>query len=274
MAMKLMYITNSPQVAVTADKCGVDRIFVDLEKVGKSLRQANRDTVISSHDIEDIGIIKPLLKKAQLIVRTNPIHEGSGKELAAVKNSLADIVMLPYFSTAKEAEYFISAFDGKKKICLLFETPDSVKNAEEILSVGGIDEVFVGLNDLHIGYGMDFLFEPLANGIMDKLCDLFAKKGVPYGFGGMARLNQGTLSAKQILGEHYRLGSDCVILSRSFCDTSKITNAETLEEIFDNGIKEIRDYERFLTTADSKFFEDNRKQLIKRVEEIARANRG
>ncbi len=271
MAIKLMCITNNPLVAVTADKCGVDRIFLDLEIVGKAERQANRDTVISCHDIEDINKIKPLLKQAELIVRTNPIHEGSASELAAIKDSYADIAMLPYFSTAKEAETFITALDGKKRTCLLFETPASVENAEEILSVGGIDEVFVGLNDLHIGYKMKFLFELLANGTVDKLCALFAKKGIPYGFGGIARLNQGTLSAKQILGEHYRLGSECVILSRSFCNTKLVTDTKELESVFESGVKEIRDYEEFLSTADEAFFENNRMLLKKRIEEIISA---
>ncbi len=271
MAMKLMYITNDPNIAVIADKCGVDRIFIDLEIIGKAERQANMDTVISCHSIEDINKIKPCLHRAEVLVRTNPIYEGSVEELKKISESMADVVMLPYFSTAKEVETFISAIGGKKRNCLLFETPASVENAREILEVGGIDEVFVGLNDLHIGYGMKFLFEPLANGTVEKLCNLFVEKGLPYGFGGIARLNQGTLSAKSILGEHYRLGSGSVILSRSFCNSDKIKDLAALEEIFFNGVKEIRDYEAFLSNADSSFFENNRTQLIKCVKQIVDA---
>ena len=37
--IKLMYITNNPRIAALADEAGVDRIFVDLETVGKQLRQ-------------------------------------------------------------------------------------------------------------------------------------------------------------------------------------------------------------------------------------------
>lgn len=40
MALKLMYITNSPQVAGIASDCGVDRIFVDMEYIGKLMRGA------------------------------------------------------------------------------------------------------------------------------------------------------------------------------------------------------------------------------------------
>ena len=49
----------------------------------------------------------------------------------------------------------------------------------------------------------------------------FEDKGIPYGFGGIAQLGQGTLPAENIIAEHYRLGSSMAILSRSFCNTKK-----------------------------------------------------
>ena len=39
MSLKLMYITNQPEIAQIAESAGVDRIFVDLEYIGKSDRQ-------------------------------------------------------------------------------------------------------------------------------------------------------------------------------------------------------------------------------------------
>ena len=41
MPLKLMYITNNPQVALLAQKYGVDRIWIDLETLGKEERQKN-----------------------------------------------------------------------------------------------------------------------------------------------------------------------------------------------------------------------------------------
>ena len=41
MALELMYITNSPAVALIAEKNGVDRIWIDLETLGKEERQKN-----------------------------------------------------------------------------------------------------------------------------------------------------------------------------------------------------------------------------------------
>ena len=52
--LKLMYITNQPEIAQIAESAGVDRIFVDLEYIGKSDRQGGMDTVQSRHTIDDV----------------------------------------------------------------------------------------------------------------------------------------------------------------------------------------------------------------------------
>ena len=46
--LKLMYITNRPQIARIAERHGVDRIFVDLETLGKEERQAGRSARLST----------------------------------------------------------------------------------------------------------------------------------------------------------------------------------------------------------------------------------
>ena len=74
----------------------------------------------------------------------------------------------------------------------------------------------LGLNDLHLELGMDFMFEPLANGMVDELCAVLRAAGVPFGFGGVARVGEGLLPAEVIMAEHARLGSTGVILSRTF----------------------------------------------------------
>ena len=76
MPLKLMYITNRPETARIAEECGVDRIFVDMEYIGKSLRQGGMDTVQSHHTLEDVGTIRGCISRAELLVRCNPIHEA------------------------------------------------------------------------------------------------------------------------------------------------------------------------------------------------------
>ena len=58
MALKLMYITNNPKIAQIADENGVDRVFIDLETIGKSERQGGMDTVQSKHTLDDIKKVK------------------------------------------------------------------------------------------------------------------------------------------------------------------------------------------------------------------------
>ena len=52
--IRLMYITNDVQVARMAEEAGVDRIFVDLETLGKAERQGGMDTVQSKHTVADV----------------------------------------------------------------------------------------------------------------------------------------------------------------------------------------------------------------------------
>lgn len=77
MALKLMYITNNLDVALIAEKYGVDRIWVDLETIGKETRQKDLNSVKSHHTFEDIVRIKPRLTKAEMLVRINSWYAGS-----------------------------------------------------------------------------------------------------------------------------------------------------------------------------------------------------
>ena len=93
-----MYITNNHQIAKYAQNVGVDRIFIDLEYIGKKERQGNLDTVISNHSLEDITTIRKVIDKSKLLVRVNPIHKGSKEEINEAIERGADIIMLPMFN--------------------------------------------------------------------------------------------------------------------------------------------------------------------------------
>lgn len=245
MALKLMYLTNNVEIAKIAEDASVDRIFLDLELRGKVERQGHLDTVISHHSIEDIKKLKAVLQKAQLLVRVNSLYDGSRAEIDKAIDYGADILMLPYFKTAQEVQEFISLVGGRVKTCLLCETPEAVQNIDEILNISGIDEIHVGLNDLHLGYKMQFMFQLVADGTVEMLCKKFRNKGISYGFGGVGRVDvDNLLSAKCIISEHYRLGSSMVILSRAFCDNSKETDLAKISDVFNKGVIAFREYEK------------------------------
>ena len=268
--LKLMYITNQPAVAQIAERAGVDRIFVDMEYLGKSERQKNMDTVQSHHSIADIAAIRAAVSSAQVLVRINPIHEAlpglpaSKEEIDAAIAAGADLLMLPYFKTPGEVERFLQCVAGRVRTMLLVETAEAVAQIDEILALSGIDEVHIGLNDLSLGYGKKFMFELLADGTVEQLCFKLRKRGLSYGFGGIAALGSGMLPAECIIREHYRLGSGCVILSRSFCDTSKVQELDTVNRIFQQGVREIRALEAECRSH-AAYFWNNEAELRSRV---------
>ncbi len=269
MPLELMYITNNPKVAKIAQNAGVDRIWIDMEYKGKEERQAGMNTVKSHHTVEDLKALRPIITTSALMVRVNPIDNNSEKEINDVIDAGAEYVMLPMFKTKAEVEKFIGLVNGRAKTILLIETAEAVENIEEIIKLKGIDEIHIGLNDLHLAYKRKFMFELLSDGTVEKICNIISKKNIPYGFGGIARLGYGTLPAEKVIAEHVRLGSTRAILSRSFCNASEtIEDYEELQATFSAEIEKIREYEKYLGSVSIEFLEDNRKSVVKSVQEI------
>lgn len=275
MALKLMYITNKPEVAVLAQSSGVDRIFVDMEYIGKEERQGGLDTVKSHHTVEDVKKLRKVLKQTELLVRVNPIHEkgeswcSSEEEINQVVEAGADIIMLPMAKTADDIKKFVEYVGGRTKTMLLLETAEAKENIKEILDVGGLDMVHIGLNDLHLSYGMKFMFQLLADGTVEELCRIIGSYNIPYGFGGIARLGFGMLPAEYVIAEHYRLGSSMAILSRSFCDIYKTSDMAEVQRLFEQELEKIRKYEDELTKKDEGFFKENQRETNRLVNIIA-----
>ncbi len=268
-----MYITNDAQIAKIAETSGVDWIFIDLEYKGKVERQGHLDTVISKHQIADIRPIKDVLTKSELLVRVNPIHTTTNQEIDEVIANGADIIMLPYFKTTEEVETFVNAVNNRVKTCLLLETPEAVNIVEEIVNIDGIDYIHIGLNDLNLGYNMTFMFELLCDGTVENLSKVFKKNNIPFGFGGIAQLNQGMLPAENIIMEHYRLGSQMAILSRTFFNQDDVMDFNKAQRIFSVGIDEIRNFENSLKSYTKNDFKQNLFSLKHKVHEIIQSKR-
>lgn len=254
--MKFFYITNDVAVAQVAEKSGVDRIFVDLEYIGKEERQKNLDTVKSKHSLADIKKIKTSVD-AELLVRVNPMHKESKYEIEKAIDNGADYIMLPMFKNSKEVKEFLEYVNGKCKTILLFEHIEAVNNADAILELIGIDEVYIGLNDLHLSMNLTFMFELLQMPIIADLCKKFAEKKLPYGIGGVATLGQGLVPAEYIFTELYNLGATSTILSRSFMPNEELLNVAMFKE----RVGQLRELEENLKLKDKNYFEENKKQL-------------
>lgn len=219
--IKLMLITNQPDVASHAVAAGVNRIFVDLEILGKRERQGHLNTVISAHCLEDVSLVRQAIGEHELLVRVNPPHKGTVREVEEVIARGADLIMLPMFHTFAEFSACHDAVAGRAHLVPLVETVGAVKALPQIVKLNAVEEIYIGLNDLHLALSLPFMFQPLANGVLQEIIQPIKEAGKRFGFGGIARVGEGILPAEKIMSEHVRLGSSSVILSRTFHRNAK-----------------------------------------------------
>lgn len=164
-------------------------------------------------------------------------------EVDASVSAGADILMLPMFSTPEEVEAFVNFVGGRARTNLLLETPQALIRLPEFLRLApDIDEIHVGLNDLHLAMRLDFMFEIVAGGMLDSAARQIREQGIRFGFGGIARVGSGDVPAEQILIEHVRLRSELVILSRGF--HRGLTSATHGDASFAGEIAKLRAWEQ------------------------------
>jgi hypothetical protein len=267
MDLQLMILTADPIFAIEAQNAGIDRIFFDLEYINKAERQKGRNAVLSENNIDDIPNVHKVLTSSELLVRTNPIHQYSKNEIDKAIEYGAKVLMLPMVFDAHDVQTFINYVDGRAKTCIMIETAPAMTRIDNILELKGIDEIFIGLNDLHIGLGLSFMFEPLSGGLVEFMANKCNRKGIPFGFGGIAKIGDGILPADKILAEHVRLGSQSVILSRAFKE-GLIENQNNATSLKDE-VKKIRDRIEEIKNWNEKEFESNRIEIKNIVNKIA-----
>lgn len=269
--LKLMYITNDPAVARIAVDAGVDRIFIDMEVLGKAERQGGMDTVQSHHVPADIAAVRSAIgDQAEIMARVNPLNPDSQAEINAAVANGADVIMLPMWRTAEDLRQLVQMVGGRAKVMPLLETDAAAERLADAVRVQGVDQMHIGLNDLHLCYHRKFLFQLLTDGTVDRLCTQLRAAGLPFGFGGVGRPGSGALPAEYIIGEHYRLGSQYVILSRSFCNTSKVTDLDDIRRIFTEGVADVRRVERECAAWTQEQFDENHRRVCACVETIVR----
>ena len=276
MPLDLIYITNDPEVARIAEENDVDRIMVDLEKLGKAERQKNINSVKSNHTIGDIWEVAKVLDKSRLLVRINPWNQGSVEEIEAVISAGAQSIMLPMWKTEAEVDDFLRTVNRRVRTTLLLETKEAVECVDAVLEHPLLDDIHIGLNDLHLSYGLTFMFELLADGTVERLCKKFSAKGIPYGFGGIAKLSKGLVPAEHVIMEHYRLGSTGVILSRTFCNAEEIGDLDAVRTLFAEQMKLVRDFEASLADKTEEDYTANRdtvKEYVRQAVQVIRQRR-
>jgi hypothetical protein len=100
------------------------------------------------------------------------------------------------------------------------------------------------------------------------MCNKFKCAGIPYGFGGIAKIGEGLLPAERVITEHYRLGSTRAILSRSFCDTQFNNDFAIWKREFQLGVNQIRLYESLLPLLPNSYINRNISEVRSGVEQV------
>ena len=214
----LTLFTGDPALAAAADRAGVDRIGIDMERIGKAARQQHLATWISDHTETDLAAVRPALQRAQLFVRCNPIHGESAAEIDRLVEAGVQVIMLPYFKTVADAERFIRLVDQRAHPVLLVETVEAAAAIADLCRVPGVSEIHIGLNDMRLSLGWPSHFHVLVSDFLVNLCAVIRNAGHRLGVGGVGRAGDNGLPvpADLVSAQLVRLRAAATLVSRSF----------------------------------------------------------
>jgi len=214
---RLTLLTADPAVAVEGENAGVQRIGIDIERLGKAARQAGHDTRLSEHTWDNLSEIARVLRSSDVFVRLNPPHPGTAEEVEVAIRCGATILMLPYFHTEIDAATFANLVRGRAYTMLLVETPRALVRIQEIAATKGIDEIMIGLNDLRLSMNLRGL-ELVSSPLMSTIARIVKDSGKRFSFGGLGRYDDATLPLDPdiLYAQYPRLGATGAWLSRSF----------------------------------------------------------
>jgi hypothetical protein len=215
-------ISNDIDICDYAYDSGVDYIMIDLEVLGKVDRQKNFNMVQNYHSVNDIEIFRKKFPTKKLIVRSNSPKYHDLSEIDQILSFSPDFLMIPFFDKYSEIEKIVEKVRGTTtQIIPLFETASSLFRLHDFVDKNTINNYYIGLNDLRLTIGYDFLFESVSNDLIDYASKIIFKNlNNKFGFGGISRIGSGDLPAELVLSEHVRLKSSYIILSRAFHSNS------------------------------------------------------
>jgi HpcH/HpaI aldolase/citrate lyase family protein len=212
-------MTDDPELAGAADEAGIERVGLDLERLGKYERQGALPHLrISDHRVEQLPRLRSRLKRAQAFVRVNPLNAGSAAEIEGALDAGAEVLMLPYFRTAAEVETFVELVQGRAFVSLLLETGAAAEDVAAIARVRGVDEIIVGLNDLSLDLGCPNQFALLVSPVLERIAKHVRGAGLPFGCGGLADPANDALHVPPSLvcAQYPRLGATRAFVARTF----------------------------------------------------------
>jgi HpcH/HpaI aldolase/citrate lyase family protein len=214
----LTMLTNDPAVARSGDRAGIDHIGLDFETLGKRIRQPEPGAWVSDHALSEVAPIGQALKHARLFARIDPMQDQTPRQVEQLLGLGVNSIMLPMFTQAGEVASFVELVDGRAYVSLLLETPEALVRIDDIVRIPGIDEISIGLNDLHRALGLKSHFEVLTSDIMCMLSDKVRGHGIRFGFGTLGKVGDSGLPvpADLVYAQYPRLGASSARLFRHF----------------------------------------------------------
>ena len=209
--------TDDPALAAAADAAGVDRIGVDLERLGKRERQRDPAAWVSPHTETDLARVAGVVRRAAVFARLDPLHDGTAAQVERVLALGATVLMLPMVGCCDDVATLQSLAGARASIVPLLETPSGLAVVADLPALG-VREAYVGINDLALSWGAPNRFWVLAGDELAAAAQVARRVGVALGIGGLARAGDDDLPVPSplVYAQHARLGSIGALLSRSF----------------------------------------------------------
>ena len=212
---ELILFYANPADAAEAGAAGIEGLVVDWERRGKARRQRDAATEINHHTAEDLRRARGV-SAARLICRVDPPGPALEAQIESAIDCAADEVLLPMVRTVEEVEHALELARGRIGVGVLVETEAAVAAAAE-LSTLPLSRAYIGLNDLSIELGCASIFDPVADGTVERVR---AEFDLPFGFGGLTLPDRGApVPCRLLIAEMARLRCSFSFLRRHYrCD--------------------------------------------------------
>lgn len=218
---QLAFWTDNPTLAQRAVAAGVDWVGPDLEHEGKPLRQPDSAAWISTHRIDCLPLLAPVVPSQHRFARCNgPTFAIAGEIDALIQHGVA-CIMLPMAGTLDDIKAVLACVRGRVRLIVMIEQASLLDCLDELLALDGIDAFYIGCNDLSRSLGYRTRFGCIADGTVTRLAACLASRGLRYGFLGIARDDAlfdvpPPVSPRVAVAAMVHLGASLFLFSRSF----------------------------------------------------------
>ena len=223
--IELLVFETDPERVKSLSDVGFSSFIVDLEVMGKDLRQLGYNTEINLNAPDDILNLANL-GVPRIWTRVNRFGEHTKGEIALALSHGSSCIILPMVRTVEEVDLTLRYVGGRAEVCVMIETPEGVEIASRIEHTS-VASAYFGLNDYSISTGNRNIFGAVADGTV---AEVRAKlKSKRFGFAGLTHPDAGSpIPSIDILRELERVQCSFTFMRRSFRRDLAYYDAKTI----------------------------------------------